>query len=102
MPSVDTSIITGKSSDIGLAAIPDVNIRATIPTIAATMTSGSSLVIRLPGVVRGISGGVADSPRPRCARRLPTRLAHETYSAHASTPRSLRIPRPARRFHRTG
>ena len=49
---------------MGFAAMPEVNIRATMPTMAATMTTGISLVMRLPGTTRGISGGACSATSP--------------------------------------
>ncbi|XGU19730.1 hypothetical protein ACETU7_34750 [Rhodococcus sp. 3Y1] len=49
--------MTGNSRDIGLRAMPEENISATMPIMATTMITGSSLVSRFPGVTRGISGG---------------------------------------------
>ena len=57
IPSIDTIIMTGNSRDIGLRAMPEENISATMPIMATTMITGSSLVSRFPGVTRGISGG---------------------------------------------
>lgn len=49
--------MSGKIIAMGLRAAPVVNISATIPIIAATITRGSSLVTKFPGVARGMSGG---------------------------------------------
>ncbi|GHP16221.1 hypothetical protein RN2511_009570 [Rhodococcus sp. NKCM2511] len=57
MPTIDISIMAGNINIIGFAAAPEVNMSATIPTMAATITSGISFIRRLPGTARGTGGG---------------------------------------------
>src|SRR5690606_8747930 len=59
MVTIETIIMTGNISIMGLLAmpVPMVNIRPIMPIIARTMTIGMSFISRLPGVTLGISGG---------------------------------------------
>ena len=60
MPAIDMIIIIGKIRNVGLrvrSRPPTVTISAIIPTTATSITSGISLVSRLPGMMRGTSGG---------------------------------------------
>ncbi|GAA3418171.1 hypothetical protein GCM10022140_22210 [Rhodococcus aetherivorans] len=95
MPTIETIIMSGKTSDIGLRAIPEPNISATMPIIAATITTGSSFARRFPGVERGISGGACILTSPAGTRgtsRRGLRTNRTVLTPH---------PRPAPRSHPT-
>lgn len=60
MPNIDISIISGNIMNSGLDRMlrpPVTTISDTMPTTATTITTGSSLIRRLPGTTRGTSGG---------------------------------------------
>ncbi len=107
MPTIETTIMSGKTSDIGLRAAPEPNISATMPIIAATITTGSNFARRLPGVERGISGGACIPTSPtgtrgtsrrglRTNRTVPTNRTVLTNPPppphHGSRPRDGRPP----------
>ena len=54
------TIIIGKIKNVGLRAMsrpPTVIISAIMPTLATSITTGISFISRLPGTMRGTSGG---------------------------------------------
>ena len=60
MPATDMTIIIGKIKNVGLRAMsrpPTVIINAIMPTLATIIITGISFISKLPGTIRGTSGG---------------------------------------------
>jgi hypothetical protein len=75
MPTIENIIIIGNSRVTGLrpSAPPAVNIRAIMPSIAMTITTGMSFIRMLPGMTRGTSGGGSRCTSPPGCRGAASR-----------------------------